>query len=292
MKLILVLSFILFYFEAVGAESELKTLCDDTDFSCAKEKVDKFIMGERDFELDELIQMLDSMKGNESYKNNLLGVALLLKKDKHSLAKAEEVLLLSSRQGVNEASQNLAELYFLKDDYERSLLFLNKVREYGYKYPDQKYVNWARLYAQILFLSQQEGIRNVSLSIGLFSEIKNVDTSGVSHYFIGFNDIHSEKVKEGIKYLDKSVGYGNVLAAMLLADLYYVGEILNKDISKAKEYYEMAAALGNGRALYNLAMISQQEKDVTAMKNYLIRSANLGYEKAVILLGKAGKNKN
>lgn len=268
---------------------EMPNLCNETDFVCAKNKVDDFIAGRGGLGVESLVGMLGVMKGNDGYRDNLLGLVYMLQKDDESIVKARDKFLASMSYGIKEAAQNLAELYFAIDDYNLCMHYLNEVHSYGYVFPDEKYLKWARLKAQVLYLSEDDGIRNVEQSLSIFSKVKDTDKSGVAKYFLGYHALHSGQIDEGIKLLIESVNLSNKDAAILLADQYYSGESVEKDISQAKKLYEIAGEAGSGRAFYNLAMISQQEHDINAMKMYLIRSANLGYDKAVNLLKNASE---
>jgi TPR repeat protein len=266
---------------------EVVGLCNSKDFNCAKSLVYSYTNGDRANDLDSIIKFLRTMKGNDAYKSNLLGVALMLKKDASSLDEAEKVLLESHNKGIKEAAQNLAELYFFKDNYDKSLVFLDIVKTYGYKFPDKKYINWTRLYAQILYLHPDEKVKNAKLALSFFSEIEIVDSSGIPEYFRGYDALRKGDVDIGEELLKKSSKYPNEMAAIYLADQYYTGDLLTRNIDLAKSYYLIAAELGNGRAYYNLAMISQEERDVDSMKRHLINSAKLGYSKAIELLMRA-----
>lgn len=107
--------------------------------------------------------------------------------------------------------------------------------------------------------------------------------------YLATTPLHSGQIDEGIKLLTESVQLSNQIAAILLADQYYSGELVEKDVLQAKKFYEIAGEAGSGRAFYNLAMISQQQGDIEAMKIYLIKSAKLGYEKSINLLKNASK---
>lgn len=281
------LIFVVFFLVSSLAGAASHILCHETDFQCAKKYVDKYFAGERTFSIDEIIKMLRVMKVNDDAKlSNLLGIALLLKKDDVSANEAEGHLLYAYENGIDIALYNLSELYFLRDDYEKALFFLEEYRRSIKIFTEEQYINYARLYAQVLFLSEKD----VCLSLSIFNKIAESDRSGVAYYFIGYDKITSGYVSDGLGYLEKSSNHNNENSLMLLADVYYAGKLLERDISKAKQYYERAASLNNGRAHYNLAMISQQENDAASMRAYLIKAAKLDYKEAILFIKEINKS--
>lgn len=166
---------------------EMPNLCNETDFVCAKNKVDDFIAGRSELGLESVVGMLGVMKGNDGYRDNLLGIVYLLQKNDESILKARDKFLASMSYGIKEAAQNLAELYFSMEEYHLCLHYLNEVSSYGYVFPDEKYLKWARLKAQVLYLSQDDGVRNVEQSLSIFSRVKDIDKSGVAKYLLGYH---------------------------------------------------------------------------------------------------------
>ena len=66
-----------------------------------------------------------------------------------------------------------------------------------------------------------------------------------------------------------------------IGDKYYKGEGVNKDLKKAKYYYELAAIAGDSSARYNLGTLELKEMNVAqAMKHFMINS-NYGDEESL-----------
>ncbi|MFT4939032.1 MAG: TPR repeat protein [Paraglaciecola sp.] len=269
---------------AGNIESEF--FCDSYELDCAKSMLDKTI-SEKDFSrLDQVIDLIMYVDTTKPLRDNLLGVAHMFKQDPSSLSESEKFLKSSLKSGVNEAAQNLAELYFLKDDYQNTVKYLNMVNSFNYEFPDKKYVNWARLHAQVAYLFKADG-NSVKKALGLFREIQHVDKSGTAEYFLGHYELNKEgDVDAGIALLDRAIQKENLTAMLLLADTFYFGEKIAANIEKAKTHYLMAGEHGSGRAYFNLAVISQSENDVSSMKGYLTKSANLRDPKAIELYRK------
>jgi TPR repeat protein len=284
MKYIFVLFFSIVSVHAI--EQPITFDCENRNVECAKKHLDAVIEKSRLESLDKVIELIKSVEGESALKENLLGVAHLYKKDETSLEKAKQYLESALAKGVKEAAQNLAELYFYKDDIDKARHYLSVVARYGYTLPDYKYVNWARLDAQIAYLSAGEDIAMKGKAIEIFREISCYDESGVAHYFLGHFSLFNDEPYNANEFLKASIKKGNLKSMLLYADIHYLGEKVNKDINIAKHYYHLAGEKGSGKAFYNLAMIARNEENFTEMKKYLTQSANLGYKKAVELFNK------
>jgi TPR repeat protein len=259
--------------------------CHSYNLECAKSVLDKAI-SEKDFSrLDQVIDLIMYVDTSEPLRDNLLGVANMFKQDPSSLSESEKFLKSSLTNGVNEAAQNLAELYFLKEDYQNTVKYLNIVNSFHYKFPNEKYVNWARLRAQTAYLLKDDE-NSVKQALSLFREIQHVDRSGTAEYFLGHYELNKGDADVGIEFLDRAIQKKNLTAILLLADTFYFGEKLEVNIEQAKAHYLMAGEQGSGRAYFNLAVISQSENDASSMKGYLTKSANLKYPKAIELFRK------
>ena len=199
----------------------------------------------------------------------------------------EEKLLTAFKMGVNSSAQNLAELYFVKGENQISLKYLKIIEQQGYEFPSYKYVNWARLYAQILFLKDTDQKK----ALKLFEEIKSIDESGTSYYFMGFYEFELNNFTKSLELLNLAAIYGNTDALMLLGDLYATDEIVNKNNELAKLYYNQAAKNNSNRAHYNLAMLYQGEKNVAKMKEHLTLAAKYGNQKAINLFNRLNNQK-
>ncbi len=265
-------------------------VCTDENVECFQAQVDYAISNPIPLVIDNAIRIVNASKLSDNWKNNALGVLLMLKKDDESLKQAEEKLVIAFKAGVESAAQNLAELYFAMDDHNSSLKYLLIVEKQGYEFPSYKYVNWARLYAQILFLNEASKAEK-KRALDLFNEIKTNDDSGTSYYFMGFHEFESDNVKKSLELLNLSAISGNTDALMLLGDLYATSQKVNQNIELAKTYYNQAAKNNSNRAHYNLAMIYQGEKNVAKMKEHLTLAAKFGNQKAIDLFNRLNNKK-
>ena len=262
-------------------------LCDGNDFNCVEKNIQNYFADNSSGNIDDILKMVQSLNVNKAEKNNLLGVVMMLKKDEASLEKAEKYLLDSYSLGYSSAAQNLAQLYYLRHDYLKAIKYLDIVKSYGYTYPSVNYVSWARLYAAVLILHKATSATDIEKALNLFNSIKSIDDTGASEYFVGLYNLKNNNVLDGVELLVESSKKRYVPAMMVLGDAYFSGTYVKKDTNKAKLFYKMAAKRGDGRAYYNLAMISGNENDAKSMKYYLIESAKAGFKKAIELIHKA-----
>ena len=87
----------------------------------------------------------------------------------------------------------------------------------------------------------------------------------------------NEELEKGYKYLLKSYELGNVAASNLIGNMYLNGIYpLEKDIEKAKEYYNKAANNNYAYAFNNLGRIEEDNDNYKGAFNYYLQSANLG----------------
>ena len=87
----------------------------------------------------------------------------------------------------------------------------------------------------------------------------------------------NEELEKGYKYLLKSYELGNVAASNLIGNMYLNGIYpLEKDIEKAKEYYNKAANNNYAYAFNNLGRIEEDNNNYKGAFNYYLQSANLG----------------
>lgn len=290
------LIFICTYAISIGALAETSLIeehvcldyievCSDENIECFQAQVDYAISNPIPLVIDNAIRVVNTSKLSDSWKNNALGVLLMLKRDDESLKQAEEKLVIAFKAGVESAAQNLAELYFTMDDHNSSLKYLLIVEKQGHELPSYKYVNWARLYAQILFLNEASKA-DKKRALGLFNEIKTNDDSGTSYYFMGFHEFESDNINKSLELLNLAAISGNIDAIMLLGDIYATSQKVNQNLELAKTYYNQAAKNNSNRAHYNLAMIYQGEKNVVKMKKHLTLAAKFGNQKAIDLFNR------
>jgi len=232
--------------------------------------------------LDNAITLIQNSRTDMSWKKNSLGLLYMFRKDKASINKAEKLFLDALNMGVRSAAQNLAELYFLKEDIENSFKYIKLVESYKYEFPDIKYLNWARLYGQLLYLhGNNAGDQNKAIL--LLKDIQSLDKTGVSIYLIGFHEFQNGKLKSGLTKLERASELGAEQAALFLGDLYFSGERVKKNLIKAKAFYLIAANKDSGRAHFNLFVIYRDEGDVAKMRKHLTLATKLKNKKALEL---------
>ena len=91
------------------------------------------------------------------------------------------------------------------------------------------------------------------------------------------------------KYYEKAIELNNDKAMNNLANMYFEGIGVIKNIAKANELYKKAADLGNVHAMYNLGNNYYNgdgvQQDYIAAKNWYEKAANLNYDNAGMKLG-------
>ncbi len=87
----------------------------------------------------------------------------------------------------------------------------------------------------------------------------------------------NEELKCGYEYLVKSYDLGNVAASNLIGNMYRDGIYpLERDLDKAKEYYERASASDYAYAYNNLGKIEENNGNIKEAFKYYLISADLG----------------
>ena len=223
---------------------------------------------------------IKKIQNSEAWRLNALGLLHMFLRDKSNIEQAEKYFLKSYDLGVNGAAYNLAELYFLKNDFLNSFFYVKLVGKFGYKFPSKEYIDWARLYGQLLYL-HGKNLDDKIKAIELLETIQNVDKSGISFYIIGFHEVDNENIQVGMRKIEQAVELQLLDAILFLGDMYMSGNKIDKNESKAKKYYLQAIKIGSGKAHYNLALIYKSEGDAKNMRKHLIMSAELGHLKAI-----------
>jgi TPR repeat protein len=275
------LIFLMFSANSFALESAAK--CSGNE--CVKSSAELIIDNNDVTRVDTVIDLVKSVEDGVVWKKNMLGALYLIKKDPSSIETSEKYLLDAFEDGSKSSVHNLAELYFFKDDYTKSIYYLNLEKEFNYKYPSINYVDWARLYAQHLYFGLPT-IQDIKSAINLFKEICSLDKTGTAYYFLALDLIENKNMKDGIFYLQQAVEAKNLNAILLFGDLNYEGESIEKDWGKAKEYFLLASEFNSDRAHMNLAVIYQSEKDAEKMKFHLTQAAKLGNKQARALFEK------
>ena len=228
-----------------------------------------------------MISALEKVDQEQNYwVENMLGGLLVKRAVKNDILRARELFKKAYGRGSSTAVQNLAELEFIVENYESSLFYLEKLRLLDLKRKSQEqYVNWVRLLGQ----HHQYGFgveKNVNKAKQLYREIVNVDKSGATHYLMADAEYHVGNTSLSLELFKESANLGYINAITKLADAYFFGTRVKKDLDKSLEYYIHASSLGLVSAYYNQSVIYQKQKKYIEMKVALIKAAKLGHIKA------------
>ena len=157
--------------------------------------------------------------GNKEALNNLATVYLIGCGAEKNYKKAEEYLLIANKKGSLQAKANLGELY--------------REGGYGIERDYDKALYWYQLAIEDNPYRAYRGL--------------------AATYLI------QENYAEAYKYNMKSAELGNPEAQYNLGVMYDRGIFVEKDIDKAKYWYEKAAANGWANAQYNLNNLLKQQ---------------------------------
>jgi enhanced entry protein EnhC len=97
---------------------------------------------------------------------------------------------------------------------------------------------------------------------------------------------HSASKNLGLIWLNKAVAQKNPEAQVILGELYMKGNLLERDLTKAKEIVNLAVAQGYVPALYQMGQIAQQEADLNLAQEWYLKAADAHYAPAEIALSK------
>ena len=244
-------------------------LCESHKKACYKAQLDVSINDRNHTQINQLLSELPYLSGHQTWKNHAFGVLYLIKSDPDSIQKAESFLLKAHEQNFTAAVHNLAELYFAKGDYSSSWKYLEISRKFNYKFPTRRYLNFARLRAQILFKGTSE-VKDKQKAIELFEKISHYDKTGISFYYLGMTSLKNDKTVKALEYLNKASHFGHIDSKLMLGDLYATGDYFKKDIQKAIEFYSSVTAnndnLKSGIAHYKLFLLYKSEGDLENMR--------------------------
>lgn len=103
-------------------------------------------------------------------------------------------------------------------------------------------------------------------------------------YENGYDDIEQDSNK-AIEYYQKAAELGYASSYANISIMYQQGIGLDADIEKAMEYAKKGAEDGSGYAAYGVAYYYEKElNDADEAKIWYLKSANLGYEDAILLV--------
>lgn len=265
------------------------SLCGN-NIECIKEVATDVVENKKIEIIDVTINQVEEVdvKSLFAWKYNALGALYLLKKDEISLSKAESFLVSAEKLGSKVAIHNLAELYFLKEEFEKSLEYLNKSLATGIEMPSKDYIDWARLYAQHLYFGY--GLeKELMKSKELFYEIRDLDKTGISYFFLAQFTLKNEEIDKTIELLNKSAEKNYPKSMLALGDIYRKGLYIDQNDDLAISYYLSASKLNSNVAHMNLALMYKEKRDLQKMKNHLIKAAELGNIQALEFFNKRNR---
>ncbi len=117
---------------------------------------------------------------------------------------------------------------------------------------------------------------------------KNVKGISVAFYKVGVAYLYGKgtsiNISKGIKHLTKAAEHHHVNSQLLLGFLNFKGEIVKKDLTKARYWFKRAAESKDARAAFALAQMSEfglgGKKNMAEAKKWYIISAQKGYKNA------------
>lgn len=226
---------------------------------------------------DPVIMILKEMSHeNNDWINNMIGGLFLKKGRQEDYVVAEKYFMKAYKTGSSIAAQNLAELAFIREDYNESLKYLEMIKQLNLKSKSsEQYINWARLYAQHYQYGYGTAINNKKASEH-YREIAELDKTGATYFLLGDMALNNSNLKRAIGLIEKSTELNYLNALERLGYMYMKGYKVEKDINKALDYYQKAGVLGSASALYNCGTIFQQQKKYIEMQVALIKAAKLG----------------
>jgi TPR repeat protein len=230
---------------------------------------------------DPIIMILKTIPDeNNDWINNMLGGLFLKKGRQEDYVVAEKYFMKAYKTGSSIAAQNLAELAFIREDYNESLKYLEMIKQLNLKSKSsEQYINWARLYAQHFQYGYGKAINNKKAS-KYYREIVELDKTGATYFLLGDMALKSSNMRRAIDLFEKSTELNYINALERLGYMYMKGYKIEKDINKALDYYQKAGVLGSASAFYNSGTIFQKQKKYIEMKVSLIKAAKLGHLKA------------
>ncbi len=170
-----------------------------------------------------------------------------------------------------------------KSDYDTALEWFTKSAKLG---------NEFAMYDMGLILEGKGDYKNAYKSY-LMAAANNYDDAMTSIAYMYLNSMLSEEpdYESALKWLNKAAELGNDYAMEKLGEMYYEGEGVEQDFSKAADYYEMLAEKGSATAfeyyvlgfLYHHAL--GRDKDINKAVEYLKTAADMGSSGASEELG-------
>ncbi|MCV6609038.1 MAG: sel1 repeat family protein [Campylobacterales bacterium] len=236
-----------------------------------------------------------------------------------SINKAIELYTILSDRGDITATNRLADIYYFgingnKDmvDIKKAIIFMEKAYNPQDTYTLKKLAKLYMLDKELANLTKAKPYIAELIKQGYAKEVFNLTwkldkrkqtpvkdildlyklagEAGQTEafYAIGWSYYVQKDYTNTIKYLEKAAQKYNINALVMLGNLYINGEGVEKDITKAIEYYELAD--DNTHALYNLGYAYASLNDYKQAIYYYKRSGRKNNQMANYALGEIYKN--
>jgi TPR repeat protein len=140
-----------------------------------------------------------------------------------------------------------------------------------------------------IFYSKENNQSIFKISIttdkGFFSYSKEVIKFNITRIILPKKSRQFLKYQKYLKRYTNECNNKNTESCVHLADMYYKGISVEKDIEKAKKILLKACDIGNGQACNNLAWIVESENDLVNAHKFYAQACNKEYKMACSNLG-------
>lgn len=197
-------------------------------------------------------------------------------------------LICLSSVGSVEASLKLSDYYLEIGEFSKAFDVVNRLsllenadilRRLGYFYQNGIYVE-----------------KNASKALEYYLKASNLGDC-ISDYNIAIIYYQNKKYNEAIKYLTSGQINDHINSIKMLADMYYQGLGVCKNLEIAENLYLRLIKIGDNSAYYKLSKIKEEKGDILTASTYLENAYNYGdlrsyYDLAVKYLTGNGVIKN
>lgn len=169
---------------------------------------------------------------------------------------------------------------------------ISKLVQKGSKDAQEKYSKGVKLYNDIVNKKVDRSSMNINLMFDLLKQSAE-EGNAYAQYEVGMkyrDGIGVPKdTKEAFNWFKKAVDNGNTTAICPLAYMYYKGEATPQNHDMAFYLYHLDAMMGDKTDQFNTALYYNYgwgniKKDINKAKEWLKKSADQGYEKAIKML--------
>lgn len=232
--------------------------------------------------VDKAIEMfLETAESSNGMSYNDLGNLYKEEKDYIDYAKAKMYFEKAIEKGNVYGTHNIGELYLkglgVEQDYKKAFDLFTKANK-------EKENHWSQYQLACLYDSGNGCTKDTKKALELYYEsAKGCDDDAVPHVM----KLESEKIVTGTKAeLEKQLDNGE--ACFSLGMLYLEGNGVDKDHTKAKEYFDKAKELSCSRGVYGYALLELNAEgsiNVPKVFDYLQKASLKGSREAMYDLG-------